>query len=159
MIKEDLKKVDVLRNNQTHPPVSLWNSSSFKDWLASLLLMDRKMYPPMNSWTTLQSAERQLKMTHLSSSNDVIMCLVSQLMFHAWKINQMFENGLFIFRPVYNTIPSLYCISTSWCDLRHLNSYAWSCWQQRRGAHLSFLREIWPQTEKHRSLAKTAKLW
>ena len=43
---------------QAHPPVSLWKSSWLSCWLLSLLLIERKMYPPMNSWITLQSAER-----------------------------------------------------------------------------------------------------
>ena len=35
--------------DQTQPPVSLWKSSSFSCWLLSLLRIERKMQPPMNS--------------------------------------------------------------------------------------------------------------
>lgn len=66
-----------------HPPVNLWNCSSLRVWLASLDRSDKKMYPPMNSWTTLQSAERQLKLM-FSSSNWIIISLTSQLTFHAY---------------------------------------------------------------------------
>ena len=41
--------VFVTAESQTQPPVSLWNNSSFSCWLLSLLLIERKMYPPMNS--------------------------------------------------------------------------------------------------------------
>lgn len=70
---------------QCQPPVSLWKSSSSSCWLPSLLLIDRKMYPPMNSWTTLQSADKHWNMTFFPSPSWIIMCFVSQLMFHAWK--------------------------------------------------------------------------
>ena len=58
-----------------------------------------------------------------------------------------------------NILPSLYWISRSWYDPRHLNSFSWSYWRQHQVAHLSFLREIWPQTEKHRNRAAIARLW
>ena len=65
----------------------------------------------MNSWITLQSAERHCnkeafvgfkmkedvlltwKITFLSSSNWIIMCRVSQFTFHAWYwVNQIFNS-------------------------------------------------------------------
>lgn len=45
----------------TQPPVSLWNISSFRDWFLSPARIERKIYPPMNSWTILQSAVRHWK--------------------------------------------------------------------------------------------------
>ena len=79
MIKS-FKNVKMLIYDQ--PPVNLWKSSSLRVWLASFDRIERKMYPPINSCTTLQSADRQLNIT-FSSSNCTIMCFTSQFTFHA----------------------------------------------------------------------------
>lgn len=95
-----------------HPPVSLWKSSSFRVWLASFDLIDRKMYPPINSCMTLQSAERQLKSILLSSSNWIVISLTSQLTFQACQNRTKIEvsyTDLYYFKY----IPSSYCISRS----------------------------------------------
>jgi len=68
------------------PPVSLWKSSSSSVWFISLLLIDKNIYPPINSWTTLQSADKHLKITLLPSPSWIIICFVSQLTFQACKI-------------------------------------------------------------------------
>ena len=52
--------VEALKELQTHPPVSLWNISSLSCWFVSLLRISRKMYPPMNSWTTCSQCYKLL---------------------------------------------------------------------------------------------------
>ena len=128
------------------------------------------MYPPINSWTTLQSADKQLKITFLSSSNWIIICFVSQLTFHAWKIktkNWTYESAYdryiiykrhllhiyFIF-----ILPSWYWISMFLCDPQYWELSAWSCLMPPQGAPPAFHRETEPRKGTCHSQAMIAKL-
>jgi len=53
------------------PPVSLWKSSSFSVSLCCRERVDKKMYPPMYSCTTLQSAFTQLNAMLMFPSNSI----------------------------------------------------------------------------------------
>lgn len=53
------------------PPVSLWKSSSFSVSLCCRERVDKKMYPPMYSCTTLQSAFTQLNAMLIFPSNSI----------------------------------------------------------------------------------------
>lgn len=52
-----------------HPPVNLWNNSSFSDWFLSCARIDKKMYPPMNSWMVLQEHSMDEKVTFSLSNS------------------------------------------------------------------------------------------
>lgn len=53
------------------PPVSLWKSSSFSVSLCCRARVDMKMYPPMYSCTTLQSAFTQPNAMLMFPSNSI----------------------------------------------------------------------------------------
>jgi len=133
--EEDDKKHNL--HLQYHPPVNLWNRSSFNVWLVSLFLIRRKMYPPMNSWTTLQSADKQLKTTFFSSSNWIIICFVSQLMFQAYSKEWLFSVRSWKIQRLENSL-SWCWTSKSWCGHPNSGSSSWSYWQPRQATHPSF---------------------
>lgn len=67
--------------NHVRPPVNLWNSSTSRFWFLSCDRIDRKIYPPMNSCTVLQSALSEENWT-FPSSKSRITSRTSQLTCH-----------------------------------------------------------------------------
>ena len=109
------------QSTQSQPPVSLWNSSSFSAWFLSPDLIDRKMYPPMNSCTTLQTAVTHWK-SIFSNSNVTRTCFISQLTLHVFNSG---KRSVFSVSPVLRSMRSmrLEAIPSSSCKKYNQNHY------------------------------------
>lgn len=71
-VQQIYKEAKAYMLSHSWPPVSLWNRSSSSVSFWSFDLVERKMYPPMNSWTTLQSQLKQQKAIDTFWSNSMV---------------------------------------------------------------------------------------
>lgn len=115
----------------------------------------------MNSCMTLQSADWQANIM-FPSSNCTIMCLTSQLMFHACDKTDSGVKATTTF-VIENTIslnsPSSCCISMFLCDRRSRCPCASDGCTLCPAALLSYGPWTWRRTAKCRTRVTTATLW